>query len=87
MKIGSNYRKIRIIEVRIIESLLYINTLATETVRLELVGVKSQLPLPQPNVNKVDEENSLVDAIANEVIDKIENLSLEGNQISKGQNR
>ena len=64
-----------------------INTLAKETVRLELAGVKSQMHLPPPNVNNVDEEKSLVDAIANKVMDKIENLSLEANQISRGQNR
>ena len=37
-------------------------------------------------MNRVDEETSLVDAIVNKVMDKIENLSLEANQISRGQN-
>ena len=38
-------------------------------------------------MNNVDEENYLVGAIANKGMDKIENLSLEANQISRGHNR
>ena len=60
--------------------------LSRETVRLELAGVKGNPSsnLPVQEVKTVTDDTDLVESIASKVMEKMQDLSLDANQVSQG---